>query len=60
MIQKKTISVPMEKGKTMETYKIVMLAILAVLEITAVTVLTVSWIKSKKEARGIDNERKTN
>lgn len=41
----------MEKGKTMEPYKIVMLAILAALEIPAAIILTVGWIKSKKEER---------
>ena len=41
----------MEKGKTMEPYKIVMLAFLAVLEIPAAIILVVGWIKACKEAR---------
>ena len=55
-LRTRTISVPTEKGKTMEPYKIVMLAIVLALEIPAVIILTVGWIKAKKEARGKDNE----
>ena len=51
----RVISVPTEKGKTMETYEIVMLIILAALEIPAIIILTVGWIKACKEAKGGDN-----
>ena len=45
----------MEKGKTMEPYKIVMLAILLALEIPAAIILIVGWIKACKEARRKDD-----
>ena len=47
----KIVFVPAEKGKTMEPYKIVMLAIVLALEIPAAIILVAGWIKACKEAR---------
>ena len=47
----RTISVPTEKGKTMETYKIMMLIIVGALEIPAAIILVVGWVRACREAR---------
>ena len=47
----KMASVPTEKGKTMETYKIVMLIIVGALEIPAAIILVVGWVRACREAR---------
>ena len=44
------ISVPAEKGKLMEPYKILMLVILLVLEIPAAVILVVCWVKACRDA----------
>ena len=45
------ISVPAEKGKLMEPYKILMLVILLVLEIPAAIILAVEWFRACRKAR---------